>query len=94
MTHVATVRTYRFGIKYSHDTSCYGEDILFDCIQNTHMTHVATVRTYALASNTHMTHVTTVRIYCLASNTHMTHVAKVRTYWFGIKYSHDKCCYG
>ena len=32
MTHVATVRTYWFGIKYSYDTRCYGEDILFDCI--------------------------------------------------------------
>ena len=32
MTHVAKVRTYWFGIKYSHDTCCYGEDILFYCI--------------------------------------------------------------
>ena len=32
--------------KYSHDTCCYGEDILCNCILNAHMTHVASVRAY------------------------------------------------
>ena len=66
-------------LKYSHDTRCYGEDILFDCILK--------------YSHDTCCYGEDILFDCI-QNTHMTHVATARTYLFGIKYSHDTRCYG